>query len=110
MKRYDTYKIDAANTETTPQGFLKVRAYTARTGVQIYKKADGSSLREFRPEYEVFSDENVEALKVSPVTNGHPPEMITPENSKKYIVGFPVKGVRKIQDDGPEKYLSLIHI
>ena len=106
MKRYDTYKIDVANTETTPQGFLKIRAYTARTGIQKYKKADGSLLKEYRPEFEVFTVANMDALKTSPVTNGHPPEMVTPENSKKYMVGFPVGGVMKIEDDGPEKYLQ----
>ena len=106
MKRYETYKIDAANTKTTPQGFLEVRAYTARTGVQKYKKKDGTYLREYRPEQEVFTDKNIEALKTSPVTNGHPPEMVTPENSKRYMVGFPTKGVRKIDNDGPEKYLE----
>ena len=106
MKRYETYHIDANSVKKTPQGFLEIRAYTARTGVQKYKKADGSIMREYRPEAEVFSNANIEALKTSPVTNDHPPEMLTPENAKKYMVGFPSEPVRKIDNDGPEKYLE----
>ena len=106
MKRYETYKIDAKNCRSTPQGFMQVRAYTARTGVQKYKRKDGTYLREYRPEQEVFTEKNIEALKTSPVTNGHPPEMVTPENSRKYMVGFPSEGVKKIDNDGPEKYLE----
>lgn len=64
-------------------------------------------LREYRPEHEVFSDENIEALKTSPVTNGHPPEMVTPQNSKKYMVGFPTRTVEQIKDTVyDEKYLK----
>ena len=74
--------------------------------MQKYKRKDGSILREFRPEQEVFAEKNIEALRTSPVTNGHPPEMVTPENSKRYMVGFPSKSVQKIDNDGPEKYLE----
>ena len=107
MKRYETYKIDGRNIKKTPQGFLEIPAYTARTGVQSYKKKDGTMLKEFRPEVEVFAEKNIDALKVSPVTNGHPPEMVTPKNSKKYMVGFPTKTVEKVEDEVfGEKYLK----
>lgn len=107
LKRFETYNIDRENVRKTPQGFLEVMAYTARTGVQRYMQKDGSILREYRPEKEVFSPENIDALRTSPVTNGHPPEMVTPENSEKYMVGFPTREIEKVDDPVfGEKYLK----
>ena len=91
----------------TPQGFMEVDAVTARTGVQKYKRNNGQIVREYRPEYEVFSDKNINALRTSAVTNDHPPEMVTPHNSKKYMVGFPSGKVEKVTvPSSSEKFLQ----
>lgn len=105
--RFDRQVIKTDSVVTTPQGFLEITAVTARTGVQKYLRKDGSILREFRPESEVFSIENMNALRTSPVTNDHPPEMVTPLNSKKFMVGFPSGPVEKVSEPSSvEKFLQ----
>ena len=64
--RFDRQVIKTDSVVTTPQGFLEITAVTARTGVQKYLRKDGSILREFRPESEVFSIESMNALRTSP--------------------------------------------
>jgi len=93
------------NVQETAQGFLKIPAYTARTGIQKYRMDDGKILKEYRPESEVFSKTSIESLATAAVTNGHPTEMVNPDNAKDLMVGFPVGGVEK-KEDGAEKFLS----
>ena len=105
--RIDKLAIRADSISTTAQGFIEVDAVTARTGVQKYRKPDGSIRREFRPESEVFNDVNIEALRTSIVTNDHPPEMVTPINARKYMVGFPTGPIEKAtEDSSQERYLK----
>lgn len=99
VKRYDINRIDKSDVKQTVQGFIEVKATTARTGVQTYRQAGGGVLLEYRPENEVFSAMNMDSIVTSPVTNGHPPQMVNPENSKKFMVGFPVRGVKKVSQD-----------
>lgn len=103
-------RIEAVRTDsvkTTSQGFVEIDAVTARTGVQKYKKANGEIRREFRPEAEVFNQNNIDALRTSVVTNDHPPVMVTPLNAKKYMVGFPTGPIEKITEpSSEEKYLK----
>jgi hypothetical protein len=93
------------NVQETAQGFLKVPAYTARTGIQKYRMDDGRVVKEYRPESEVFSKTSMDSLATAAVTNGHPTEMVNPDNAKELIVGFPQGGVAK-HEDGFEKFLG----
>lgn len=69
-------------------GFLKGRAPATNVGVFPYVLEDGSVQYELRPPEEVFSPESKSTLDGVPVTNDHPPELVTPENAKEYQVGF----------------------
>lgn len=74
--------------ETTPEGFLRVDAYVARTGVQVYRDADGKERREYRPAAAVFDAASLESFHLKPVTLGHPTEgLLSAENAKQYQVG-----------------------
>jgi hypothetical protein len=86
MKRYDVLRHDKY--EITPQGFLKVPVYAARTGIQKYMDKDGSVLREYRPPDEVFSEVSMKSMANAPITNNHPKEMVTPDNAKNLMVGY----------------------
>lgn len=70
-----------------PNGFLKAEGYLTRTGVFLYRKSDGSIRRELRLAEEVFHPDAVASFDLAPLTNDHPPEMVTAENVKKYAVG-----------------------
>ena len=56
--------------------------------VQPYLKADGSIDHEAKLPTELLSDETVSSANNRPVTNGHPHELVTKDNSKKYMKGF----------------------
>ena len=104
--RFDNFALTLGkNVKETAQGFLRIPAYTARTGIQSYKLEDGSILKEMRSEDEVFSDESMSSLRTAAVTNGHPKEMVNPDNAKELLVGH-TDGVIKRVDDGQESFLG----
>jgi len=104
--RFDNVQLVLGkNVQETAQGFLKVPAYTARTGIQRYRMDDGRVVKEYRPESEVFSKTSMDSLATAAVTNGHPKEMVSPDNAKELMVGFPQGGVSK-KADGFEKFLA----
>lgn len=81
-----------AGTRRRDDGYLVADARIARTGVQTYLgsevgKPDMSTVRVYRPGSEVFSDATMKSAAHRPVTNDHPPEMVTSENWKKFAVG-----------------------
>lgn len=81
-----------------PNGTLRADAILTRTGVFEYTQPDGSVRREYRPDSEVGRPESLDSFALVPVTNGHPPEMVTARNSRKYMVGSVGSDVKM---DGP---------
>ncbi len=81
--------------EYTDEGFLKVPARISRTGIQEYlavemgiaDKEPNDIIRVFRPEEEVFSGNSLESFANKPVTDNHPPELVTAKNAKQFSVG-----------------------
>ena len=72
----------------TPEGYLRCWATIARTGIQKYKRADGSESFEYRPVSEVGNVDSLATFAGKAVTLEHPPELLTSENTEKYQVGF----------------------
>lgn len=68
-------------------GTMIAEARMTRTGVFTYRKADGTTRREYRSPDEVFRADSLASFRGVPVTNKHPPEMITAQNARKYTVG-----------------------
>lgn len=88
--RYDI--IDAPNWmveefHRTKEGFLQGRAVITNVGVFTYKGVNGDVRRELRLPEEVFSRASINSLRMKPITNDHPSEVVTPDNIKKYQVG-----------------------
>lgn len=86
--------------ERTSEGFLKGRAIVTSVGVFEYRNADGSTQYELRLPEEVFDRESIESLKLKPVANDHPKEVVTPENVKEYQVGNLGDNPGSISDTG----------
>jgi hypothetical protein len=61
-------------------GSLRIPARVARTGVQVYQYADGSTVREYRSPAEVFSKDAVQSFDDVAVTIGHPLSPVSPVN------------------------------
>lgn len=84
--RYDTGILTGP--EKTEEGYLRCWATIARTGVQTYKRADGSEIVEYRPAEEVGKVDSLASFAGKAVTLEHPPELLNTENTGRYQVGF----------------------
>lgn len=94
--RYATSRIDASSVERLPSGALRVNAVPTRTGVFEYTRADGSRVREYRSPEEVFKADSLASLEDVPVTIGHPPAGVRPENFRDRAVGHVRAGSVKV--------------
>jgi hypothetical protein len=85
-------RIDQGTTETIKpeklaNGFLRVDAAITRTGVFVYFNPDGTKRRELRLPEEVFDAAALESFALMPLTDEHPPAMLTAENASSYMRG-----------------------
>ena len=97
--RYD--QLDAASLKPPVKmdnGFLRVEGRIARVGVQEYHRVDGTVHRELRLPEEVFHADSLASFAMLPVTNRHPPGMLTAKNAKAFGVGSVGENVRKDGD------------
>jgi hypothetical protein len=82
-----------------PNGWLKADATIARTGIQEYRRGDGSMRRELRPEDVVFHSDAMASFAMVPVTDNHPPDgLLTAENTREYQRGHLGETVRRDGD------------
>ena len=89
-RRWDSLDIGKWMTtpfSKTPEGFLTGKAIVTSVGVFTYLNADGSTRRELRLPQEVFSEDSLNSMKLKPLTNDHPSELLTSGNAKTYQVG-----------------------
>lgn len=87
MRRFDrAIRLDKG--VLTTQGFLKAPAFFTRTGVFLYRKADGSTMRELRHPDDVFNQESLNTLKMAPLTDKHPTKFVNSDNAKDLAVGW----------------------
>jgi hypothetical protein len=70
-----------------PNGFLRVDGYLTRAGVFEYRDPSGNVRREYRPDSEVFATESLESYALAPVTDDHPPDMLTALNAREFMRG-----------------------
>jgi hypothetical protein len=84
--RFDRAEI-SPDWEETPEGYLRIKATFARTGLQRYRRSDGTEAIEYRPEEEVAKQDALLSLANLPVTLEHPPELLTPETCREYQRG-----------------------
>lgn len=86
----------AAARTRTPEGFLKVRARIARTGIHLYRAGElgapevadrDGAVRVYPPPEAVFDPDAMASFALRPVTDEHPPAMVDAGNWKRYAVG-----------------------
>lgn len=92
VSRFDFAPI--TRSEKTDEGYLRVWARTARTGTQLYKRADGSQVREYRPPEEVQKPESLATFGMKPVTWTHPPVLLDSNNTSQFSKGTTGSQVR----------------
>ena len=90
--RYDFAPI--TKSETTDEGYLRVWCRAARTGTQLYRRSDGSQVREYRPPEEVSNPESLQTFGMKPATWGHPPVLLDSKNTNTHQIGYSGSQVR----------------
>jgi len=93
VARYDFVELRA---ETTKEGWIKDKPVITRVGIFAYKKPDGTVVREFRSDEEVFHTDSLASLRGVPVTNNHS-GLVTANNHSNIIGSVLSQGER--QDD-----------
>jgi len=74
-------------------GRARVDALLTRTGVFTYRNRDGSERREYRPDEEVNNPASLASFEAVPVTDDHPPVMLTSKNAREYARGVSMPGI-----------------
>lgn len=90
--RFDTGTVK--NVERRDDGSIVADAVVTRTGVFVYRNADGSTRRELRHPDHVFKLDSLSSMKMIPVTNNHPTDFVNPENVQKLKVGNTGENIR----------------
>lgn len=93
--RYDRAPIKAIRTD---EGFIKDTPVLTRTGVFVYRNADGSERREYRPPEEVFKADSLAAYAGIPITKGHPGK-VTSANAANHTIGTVLTPARQDGDN-----------
>lgn len=93
VRRIDFSTLSAP--ERRADGSLVADAILTRTGVFTYRNADGTERREYRPAKSVFDAESLKSFQLVPITDDHPPEMLTAKNARQFSVGTVGESIRK---------------
>lgn len=96
VRRYDVGTLEPP--KELSGGRLRADGYPTRAGIFVYRNPDGTERRELRTPEEVFSADSLETLKAAPVTDDHPPALLTAENAKEYARGTVGEDVRRDGD------------
>lgn len=94
VQRYDLFDLQKTELngiedpfKRTSEGYLKGCAIITNIGVFPYRNADGSITRELRHPDDVFDELSLESLKMKPIANEHPENIIDMSNIKDFQVG-----------------------
>lgn len=116
MREHTKIKFDEADNETETKhfdrgsyravhmdnGWMQAYATLTRPGVMLYRNADGTERREFRPPEEVFDKESMASLALKPVTLLHPgknkDELLDGANTRKYQRGMTGENIKRDGD------------
>lgn len=86
--RYDTALISKISKDPNT-GFLHAKNVPiARVGVFPYRTVNDDVVMEAKLPTELLSDSTVESANNKPITDGHPTELVTADNSKELMKGF----------------------
>lgn len=85
--RIDKGKYSRGKAQTLRNGFLLAPATVTRTGVFVYRDADGSERRELRLPEEVFNPDSLKTLHLAPITREHPGRPVDVDNDRHLSIG-----------------------
>ena len=68
MQRFDNVAFKATKTD---EGFIRDTPIVGRAGILVYRNADGTERKEYRPPEEAFKADSLASLQGKPITIGH---------------------------------------
>lgn len=94
MKMQD--KATLSTRKVLANGFLRVDAVLARSGIQLYTAGElgltdrkaTDVVRVWRPAAEVFKPESLETFAMVPLTNDHPADGVSLKNARDLVIGW----------------------
>lgn len=100
-----SYRVESKR-QYTDEGFLKVPARVARTGIQQYlaselgikERSPNSIINVYRPADQVFDQSSLESYAGKDVTNDHPSDMVSADNYKNLTCGHVASSGRQDGD------------
>lgn len=84
--------------ERLADGRVRAKAYITRVGIFEYMDDDGHISRELRDPSDVFDSASLASFQQVPVTNDHPPGLLTAKTAKQYMVGATGETVCRVDD------------
>ena len=92
--RYDAVTVNTRAQIDTETGFLKDSPIIGRSGVQEYRRADGTTRREYRPPEVIFAAPSLDAVRGIPIIDRHS-ALINSKNVRQHIVGSVLTSARQ---------------
>ncbi|WP_419607666.1 DUF2213 domain-containing protein [Thiolapillus sp.] len=88
-KALNNYRVDVGSVEkyTDQNGALRLKGRAARTGILVYRMADGSERREYVPPETLFNADSMEVMTGIPLTLNHPAAGVSPDNYNEVVAG-----------------------
>src|SRR3954470_20142561 len=93
VTRFDVFDITAS---ISPEGWIRDKPIVTRAGIFTYRTKDGKTIKEYRPETEVFKEDSLATLLGVPVTDNH--VGLVNQNNVNGIVGSVLSPGQKAQD------------
>lgn len=87
VQRFDLRSGELEGHKETQIGGVVARANLTRTGVFLYRNADGSERRELRHPDEVFNPESLDSLAHATLTDDHPGSKVTTDSWRRDTIG-----------------------
>uniref|UniRef100_UPI003AF676A9 DUF2213 domain-containing protein n=1 Tax=Thiolapillus sp. TaxID=2017437 RepID=UPI003AF676A9 len=89
MSEMGNYRVDVGTVEkyTDQNGALRLKGRAARTGILVYRMADGSERREYVPPETLFNADSMEVMTGIPLTLNHPVAGVSPDNYNEVVAG-----------------------
>ncbi len=83
VDRCDFFPVKIGGIKKTDEGYLKGEAPIARVGILKYLLPDGSTRHELVPPDTLFNKDSMDSLKLQPVTDTHPKEILLDSKTVK---------------------------
>lgn len=83
VDRCDFFPVKVGSIKKTAEGYLKGEAPIARVGILKYLLPDGSTRHELVPPDTLFNKDSMDSLKLQPVTDTHPKEILLDSKTVK---------------------------